>query len=812
MPTRSNHAPSGEPNGQEPPERPKPDDEVPACQSCRKKKARCDRAQPCSQCVRFKVACVYDDRRMKPGLRAGAVDQLYRRIETLENMFLGQEMLWQQMWQALHPNSPLPGSTDRPTNIADLAQRREQLKASLLQSVSPTSQSDGQCGPQKDAVDMEADLRAEKRRRIQDMIPSTLPIDIDGDITAILPADVMTELVDLYYVNIHPWIPVLHVARFRERMKLPGERPRITCVLHAIIAVCARFSRSTFLREEKTKSRIAEKSRQKVILDCTESFSVENLQALVIIAFETIGRGRGPSSWSIVGSMVGTVEQLQLGVEDDEPNHASNPGETLIRRMVFLNPPRSWSEAEERRRVFWTVFLMDRFCSVSTGWKISLTSADVKRRLPCEGALWEKEQEVRAPYFGIADSKDTASSSSVVNSDRGSMNGEDQDAIGGFAYNIEATESLALVTNFFLHHAFIVGDAEKAQRWLLKFKELDLRLIQWKLYLPRKWREASVLNVDGVMDPNLTLAHITHNTAVILLHQGIAYPPAHWQSCPIKLPSASSAETCLEAASEIATIGHQFLSFSRISTAPQFSFCLFIAGRMLLAHARYNQVPIPPTLDTLLASLLEISQRWSGNSETTYSRGDNLASIFAKRLIEGPSNMMTDPRPSLDIRQTAYSDESKDQPKKQLNTGMDFSVAPIFPARAAISVSPARNMSRESVQELSSLDPFSLAFPPLPPAFQPDFIGLSKSDPLCIYDQATESHAPSPPGIQSLHHQQSAMWQGHAPFTNVSPQEDLSYVLSLASSPGQRISRYGGPQIQDERNLGTGGNNNAVDI
>lgn len=26
------------------------------------------------------------------------------------------------------------------------------------------------------------------------------------------------------------------------------------------------------------------------------------------------------------------------------------------------------------------------------------------------------------------------------------------------------------------------------------------------------------------MDPNLTLAHTTHNTAVILLHQGIAYP------------------------------------------------------------------------------------------------------------------------------------------------------------------------------------------------------------------------------------------------------------------------------------------------
>ncbi|KAJ5708157.1 hypothetical protein N7488_007958 [Penicillium malachiteum] len=572
-----------------------------------------------------------------------------------------------------------------------------------------------------------------------------------------------------------------------ERMQLPDERPRITCILHAIIALYARFSQSKFLREEKTKSRIAEKSRQKVILHSTETSSVENLQALVIIAFETIriqlprhpltspspriGRGRGPSSWSIVGSIVGTVEQLQLSVEEDELNRATNLGETLIRRMVFLNPSGSWSEAEERRRVFWTVFLMDRFCSVSTGWKISLTSADVKRRLPCEGSLWEREQELRAPYFGISGSKDTtAFSSSVVNSNRESMNGEDHDAIGAFAYNIEATE------------------------WLLKFKKLDLRLIQY-LYLPPKWREASVLNSDGVMDPYLTLAHITHNTAVILLHQGIAYPPAHWQTCPIKLPSASSAETCLEAASEVATIGRQFLSFSPILTNPQFSFCLFIAGRMLLAHARYNQVPIPPTLDTLIASPLEISQRWTGYSETTCSQGDNLASSFAKRLIEAPSNLTAAPRPSLDIRQTAYSDESKHQPQQQLNASMDSSAESLFLSKAANNVSPAQNMSRRSTQKLSDFDPSTLAFPPLPPAFQPDFIGLSRSDPLCIYNQATEIQAPSSLGTQSLHHPPSAMWQDHTLFTDgiVSPQEDLSYLLSLASSPSQRVSRYGGP-------------------
>src|SRR5689334_8785086 len=122
--------------------------------------------------------------------------------------------------------------------------------------------------------------------------------------------------------------------------------------------------------------------------------------------FRKIARGRGPSSWSIVGSMARTVEQLQLSVEEDDIRERSRAGEALIQRMAFLRPSTCWVEVEERRRVFWTVFVMDRFCSLSTGWNVSLTGADVKRRLPCDGAFWEREYEARASYFGISDTKE----------------------------------------------------------------------------------------------------------------------------------------------------------------------------------------------------------------------------------------------------------------------------------------------------------------------------------------------------------------------------------------------------------------------
>ncbi|KAJ6191325.1 hypothetical protein N7519_001346 [Penicillium mononematosum] len=790
MPPPSTHTES-EANGQEPQDASKLHEDLPACQLCRRKKSRCSRTQPCVECARSGADCVYDERRTKPGLRTGAMDQLYRRVETLENMFLGQELLWQQMWKTMYPNGALSASNERSTNIEDLARRRDELKSALLRTLSRDEE--------QVHASAESAPRPAKRRRCTVTTTPFVPGSMDGDADGLLSTEIMTELVGFYFVNIHPWIPILHVRRFWERMQSPDERPRISCILHAIIAVCVRFSKSKELRDAETKASVAEKSRKRVILASTDCYSVENLQALIIIAFETIERGCGPSSWSIVGSAIGAVNQLQLGVEEDVLYRPTNSGESLIRRMVFLPPSRSWSEAEERRRILWAVFLMDRFCSVSTGREVSLDSAGLKRRLPCEGAVWEKETEICAPFFGISDSKDTAASSSLLSGSGVSTSSDDDLSIGGFAYNIEATESLTLVTNFFLDHAFIVADAEKARIWMMKFKELDLRLIQWKLYLPRRWREASVLNSDGVMDPNLTLAHITHNTAVILLHQAIAYPPPHWQNCSIKLPSTSSAETCLEAASEIATIGQQFLSLSPIFTNPQFSFCLFIAGRMLLAHARYNQVTVASALDILVASLLEISQRWTGKKDTTGSIGDNLASTFAKRLINAQNDSSAARRPSLDIRETAYWDESQGQPAALLPPSTSPFQPGIHTSGASNKEHHAGDMRRQSPQESYGLDPFSLAFPPLPPSFQQGFPIFSASDQISVYGQSGVYEANPQLNMQSQDPGLDVWQDANAAFGNdLNLQADLAQVFNPTPNPGQRISRYGAVHVTSQ--------------
>lgn len=105
------------------------------------------------------------------------------------------------------------------------------------------------------------------------------------------------------------------------------------------------------------------------------------------------------------------------------------------------------------------------------------------------------------------------------------------------------------------------------------------------MFLPQKWKEANISRQPAVvtMDPNLTLAHITHNTSMILLHQRIAYPPLEWLEV-VKLPILSSAETCETAASETANITQKFLdnSHPRSIVDNQFAFCVFVSARVLL--------------------------------------------------------------------------------------------------------------------------------------------------------------------------------------------------------------------------------------
>ncbi len=388
--------------------------------------------------------------------------------------------------------------------------------------------------------------------------------------------------------------------------------------------------------------------------------------------------------------MTRTVEYLQLTIEPNETNR-----QPLSQPFASLAPANDWTEGEERRRVFWNVFVLDRFCSIAMGWNTSLTSDDVYRRLPCDGILWRKQEPVNTPFFGIwnkaaarignpiaflpsePSAAITAAATDAAGAGPGGQHdspgvesaaspqgtlGTDMSTVGAYAYCIEATESLSRVTSHFLQQRIDWRQGRDVSLWLTRFKELDLRLVHWKMFLPHKWKAESYLQSTGsrrdgsapfLMDPNLTLAHITHNASMILLHQPIAFPTPSLAPFQARLPSACSIDTCIAAATEISAITAKFIDNTppMMPVAHQYAFCVYIAARVFLVNWRHGhfEIELPGGFWALVRALEELSARWRGcgggtgnATDQTVGQPDDLAAKYSQKLRALHANCLRD--------------------------------------------------------------------------------------------------------------------------------------------------------------------------
>ncbi|CAK7225593.1 hypothetical protein SBRCBS47491_005941 [Sporothrix bragantina] len=763
-----------------------------SCLGCRKRKLKCSRDLPrCSHCQRLDVACAYDAKKAKPGLRPGAIEALSQRIEALESAL--EDALSRQATPATATPAPeaINASNANVVGIlAVLAQELQKLNSNAVNGVNGNAAAVTTAGtapppyqpipapapvngnnivsnstamaqpspippspslsstPLASTHSQSLDHHRRKRRRMVDSCGNP-DIDIDVDLVELAtspglpsspslpPPATLQAVVNAYFIAVQPWIPVLHETQFRRRMHDAvhdaEQRPRLACLLHAMVVAAARYVDDDGV-DTDSLLRLAQRSRSHVLLAAMDSLSVESLQALIILAFDDIGSGNTARAWSIVASLTRTIDFLGINVEGDVDNSGDGGGgsgsddkvenedddkETLMRPVTILGPPRNWIEEEERRRVFWCVLLLDRFCSVTTGWATGLAASDVhRRRLPADGFFFHKEEPVLTPYM----TEPGASPREVVLHVNGKPreprdHARDRDArepvespasthspaypgglpahhhahhhtntenaghstnVGAFAYCIEAAESLSRVVSTFLRQHVDLADRQDVSRWLMRFKELDLRLVHWKMYLPQRWRDSNVSRQPAFvrMDPNLTLAHITHNTSTILLHQRIAYPypdPARWTRI-VKLPSYCSAETCQNAAVETAAITSKYLRYTAKHgpVASQFAFCVYISARVLLVHWRAGaeeevnrdnrdkqkeggDVDVLPEFWSLLRSLEDMDRRWMGsnNKGTTPS----LAGHYAQQLKDLHRQCLASPSFVVDV--LGYTEDDK---------------------------------------------------------------------------------------------------------------------------------------------------------
>ncbi|KFY72243.1 hypothetical protein V499_07610 [Pseudogymnoascus sp. VKM F-103] len=197
---------------------------------------------------------------------------------------------------------------------------------------------------------------------------------------ALPPPRVMSSVVDIYFnrVQNQPY-SFFHENNFRQRLRddmLPDH------LKFAVLATALRFSDDEYYNGEYLEATAAY-ARKSWTLLVEHWFAAEIdpdiyiCQSVTLLAIIDFTAGRRHPGWLKIGMAVRIAQDLCLMMEPDSSL--------------------SYADQEERRRVFWSIYLLDKFCSCGRTRAAAITDAQCRVQLPCDEATFENGEWKKTP-------------------------------------------------------------------------------------------------------------------------------------------------------------------------------------------------------------------------------------------------------------------------------------------------------------------------------------------------------------------------------------------------------------------------------
>ncbi|PTB45887.1 hypothetical protein M441DRAFT_327141 [Trichoderma asperellum CBS 433.97] len=600
-----------------------------SCELCKQRKVKCDRGQPsCGWCKRHGQKCEYKERK-PPGLRAGFGRFLENRSREMELRLDKMEEILRKHSELLQ-TSPLPSlrlensetgaQLGRQNLVSDHDTQSENshtLGSSKLYQAShmnnnllynpqpsngPSAPTSAEQGPNEfhGRAPSAGDISAQPNIGLPTVTPTSGAALPSPDADDLPPYNLVYNLVDLYFKHINTWCPILHRRTTLDSLfGISDLQESDRVLLHAIVATTMRFSSDPRLTEER-RQHYHRISKQKVLLYGMENSSVKSLLALLILALDICGSSNGPPGWNIMALITRSVVQLGLAVETNSFSVAPHYSSIYTLRAMILPEPKDFIEEESRRRLFWMIYLLDRYATIATAFEFALADTEIDRMLPCRDDLWMENQKVETRWFVPgAQNYDEAHQHPVGRPEN----------LGAFAYYIEILGILSKIHKF-LKQPVDIGRLTDVEKWQLRYKELDKELTSWNFALPGEFGNMNKVFQPGSrnLNCNWVMLHATYHTAVIRLHSSAAYPTTR---SAIFTPSFSAAQRCHGAVENISALGDFVVNNGFLpKLGPPFAFTIWVAARVLLVHGSTVEHKLSPQISFFVDILREMGRYW----------------------------------------------------------------------------------------------------------------------------------------------------------------------------------------------------------
>ncbi|CAG8548036.1 8887_t:CDS:2 [Ambispora gerdemannii] len=584
-----------------------------ACDTCRKKKVKCDGIQPCcGNCTAFGFECTYNDTTKKRGPPKGYIEAIETRLHRMESLLGGlvqsndprAEAVLAQLIQDDDMGIPNRRSTTgrpdysswRNSNVSNSSstlsnnvENKDGSSSSVFGSHDPLTTSDGK--PIEDLNDVMGVLSIDENNQVRyhgrssglyllkkDNKEGVLRVQNQGvwlsgkvvastnefellkhpELTELPSQEIFDHLLEIYFTHVHPIMPIIYKPSFFNRLRNREPCPHL--LLNSMLALASRYSDNAEIQKYPDKPESVGSvffERAKALLDFEYDHPrVSTVQALILLALREYGSGKVSRAWMYAGMSTRMAQDLGLhrNTEQWDPINFSH------------------EEKETRKRVFWGCFILDRISSANIGRPLAIDEQDVDVLYPSE----QEEDENELLPFKM------------------------DYPVSAISSPISSNTKLCEITGRILHNIYAIRSTTKSHKESI-LSILDSSLTSWLITLPANLQYNPA--ADEPPAPATITLHIMYYSIIMLLHR--PYLPNAKQSSN-KYTSAANSLT------EIAEIlvKQGTMKYTMNSTV----YAIFMAGVLHTYNATQSEIsisqPAKTNLIKCIKALEELKKTW----------------------------------------------------------------------------------------------------------------------------------------------------------------------------------------------------------
>ncbi|KAF4430509.1 fungal specific transcription factor [Fusarium acutatum] len=349
-----------------------------ACKACKKQKRRCDKALPeCSLCKRTQRLCEYG---IAADFQPSATDwsMMQARLTELENRLATSPRINEQ-----HVLSPISGPSS-----GSVLEQGSTSGATFCDSIDTYSIGSNNVNSSSRSIGItpaHSTVEYTSSTSVTNL-PASMFLDIDCYVwshaklpvpTGVIPAPVLALLsqgnvvLDVsqnYFATVHTWFPMISKKRMDMGLPVQNAGPDLAMLFLGmkLITTSAVDITDSALYHTAKGFLASLQSNGVVSLLC--------LQAMILVALYEYSHAIYPAAWMSIGACARYADILGITPGDYSP----------------LGRVTTWTEAEERKRVWWSIYILDKLVSLGSRKRCLLPEIYPQCNLPVDDEVWDR--------------------------------------------------------------------------------------------------------------------------------------------------------------------------------------------------------------------------------------------------------------------------------------------------------------------------------------------------------------------------------------------------------------------------------------